>query len=89
MLVQLSKTSPYVCDLSRGPIEEANRMASAPTKKATALLEQKESFPKVTRTPLKLLAPEEIPMDTTATATDINSSLQPVWYTEQTIENLS
>ena len=85
MLVHLSKTSPYVCDLSRGPIEEANRMASAPTKKATALLEQKESFPKVTRTPLKLLAPEEIPMDTTATATDINSSLQPVWYTEQTI----
>jgi hypothetical protein len=34
-------------NLNRGPIEQANRMASAPTKKATALLEQKESFPKV------------------------------------------
>jgi len=34
-------------DLNRGLIEQANRMASAPTKKATALLEQKESFPKV------------------------------------------
>ena len=34
-------------DLNRGPIEQANRMASATTKKATALLEQKESFPKV------------------------------------------
>jgi hypothetical protein len=34
-------------DLSRGPIEQSNRMASAPTKKAAALLEQKESFPKV------------------------------------------
>jgi hypothetical protein len=34
-------------DLNRGPIEQSNRMASAPTKKATALLEHKESFPKV------------------------------------------
>jgi hypothetical protein len=85
MLVHLSNTSPYVCDLNRGPIEQSNRMASAPTKKATALLEHKESFPKATRTPLKLLAPDEVPMDTTATATDINASLQPIWYSEQTI----
>ncbi|CAF0927929.1 unnamed protein product [Adineta ricciae] len=85
MLVHLSKTSPYVCDLNQGSIEPANRMASAPAKKATALLEQKESFQKQTRTPLKLLATDEIPMDTTATTTDINASLQPVWYTEQTI----
>jgi hypothetical protein len=34
-------------DLNRGPIEQSNRMASARTKKATALLEHKESFPKV------------------------------------------
>ncbi|UJR37431.1 hypothetical protein I4U23_030134 [Adineta vaga] len=85
MLAHLSNTSPYVCDLNRGPIEPANRMASAPTKKATAFLEHKESFPKQTRTPLKLLAPDEIPMDTTTTTTDINASLQPIWYTEQTI----
>ncbi|CAF3623978.1 unnamed protein product [Rotaria sordida] len=88
MLQHLSSTSPYVCDLSHGPIEPANRMASTPTKKITALLEQKESFPK-TRTPLKLLGPDEIPMDSTTTTTtiinDINASLQPVWYTEQTI----
>jgi hypothetical protein len=45
-----------------------------------------------TRTPLKLLAPDEVPMDTsttTTTTTDMNTSrqqsLQPVWYTEQTI----
>ncbi|CAF1588809.1 unnamed protein product [Adineta ricciae] len=85
MLARLSNTSPYVCDLSRSSIEPANRMASAPAKKATALLEQKESFQKQTRTPLKLLATDEVPMDTTATTTDINASLQPVWYTEQTI----
>lgn len=37
------------------------------------------------RTPLKLLAPDEVPMDTTAAAADINASLQPIWYSEQTI----
>ncbi len=69
-------------------------MSSAPTK--TSFLELKESFPNFqqTRTPLKLLAPDELPMDTstattTTTTTDINTSrqtsLQPVWYTEQTI----
>lgn len=54
----------------------------------------KESFPRLqpVRTPLKLLAPEEVPMDAsiaTTTTTDVNNSrqtsLQPVWYTEQTI----
>ncbi|CAF2889615.1 unnamed protein product [Rotaria sp. Silwood2] len=84
MFQHLSATSLYVCDLSRGPIESANRMASTPTKKITVLLEQKESFPK-TRTPLKLLGPDEIPIDSTITTNDINASLQPVWYTEQTI----
>ena len=34
---------------------------------------------------MKLLAPDEIPLDTTVTTTDVNASLQPVWYTEQTI----
>ncbi|CAF1305699.1 unnamed protein product [Adineta steineri] len=94
MLTHLSATSPYVCDISLGPIEQANRMASAPTKTPVSLLEYKESFPKFqqTRTPLKLLAPDEVPMDTstaTTTTTDMNNSrqqsLQPVWYTEQTI----
>ncbi|CAF3416179.1 unnamed protein product [Rotaria socialis] len=84
MLQHLSATSPYVCDLSRGPIEPANRMASTSTNKLTGLLEPKESISK-TRTPLKLLGPEEVPMDTTMTTHDINASLQPVWYTEQTI----
>jgi len=81
-------------DISLGPIEPANRMSSAPTKKS--FLEFKESFPtfQQNRTPLKLLAPDEVPMDTsiattTTTTTDINTSrqqsLQPVWYTEQTI----
>ncbi|CAF3467564.1 unnamed protein product [Rotaria sp. Silwood1] len=84
MLQHLSTTSPYVCDLSRGPIEPANRMASTPTNKINVLLEQKESFSK-TRTPLKLLGPDEIPIDITITTNDINASLQPVWYTEQTI----
>jgi hypothetical protein len=69
-------------------------MASAPTTKSKSYLEFKESFPKsqINRTPLKLLAPDEIPMDTTthsSTHTDINTSrqqsLQPVWYTEQSI----
>lgn len=62
-----------------------------------SFLELKESFPRLqpVRTPLKLLAPEEVPMDTsiatttTTTTTDVNNSrqtsLQPVWYTEQTI----
>ncbi|CAF4147230.1 unnamed protein product, partial [Adineta steineri] len=85
MLVHLSNTSSYVCDLNRGPIEPANRMASAPARKTNTLLEQKESLPRQVRTPLKLLAPGEMPMDTTVTTTDINASLQPVWYTEQTI----
>ncbi|CAF4419785.1 unnamed protein product [Rotaria sp. Silwood2] len=96
MLVHLSSTSPYVCDLSLGPIEQADRMASAPTIQSLSYLEIKESFPKFqqTRTPLKLLAPDEIPIDTsvaptTTTTTENNSSrqqsLQPVWYTEQTI----
>jgi hypothetical protein len=67
-------------------------MSSAPTK--NSFLEFKESFPKFqqTRTPLKLLGPDEVPLDTsvaTTTTTDINTSrqqsLQPVWYTEQTI----
>jgi hypothetical protein len=69
-------------------------MASAPTTTSKSYLELKESLPKfqLTRTPLKLLAPDEIPMDTTTpstTHTDVNTSrpqsLQPVWYTEQTI----
>ncbi|CAF3482057.1 unnamed protein product [Rotaria sp. Silwood1] len=96
MLVHLSSTSPYVCDISLGPIEQANRMASAPTIQSLSYLEIKESFPKFqqTRTPLKLLAPDEIPIDTsiapTITMTTENNpsrqqSLQPVWYTEQTI----
>ncbi|CAF2231183.1 unnamed protein product [Rotaria magnacalcarata] len=84
MLQHLSATSPYVCDLSRGPIEPANRMASTSTNKLTDLLEPKESISK-TRTPLKLLGPEEVPADTTMASHDINASLQPVWYTEQTI----
>jgi hypothetical protein len=77
-------------DISLGPIEQANRMASAPTKQSIPYLELKESFPKF-RTPLKLLAPDEVPMNTSiaTTTTDINNSrqqsLQPVWYTEQTI----
>jgi hypothetical protein len=63
-----------------------------PTQKS--FLEPKESFPRFQqpRTPLKLLAPDEIPMDTsvaTTTTTDMNTSrqqsLQAVWYTEQTI----
>jgi hypothetical protein len=67
-------------------------MSSAPTK--NSFLELKESFPtfQQTRTPLKLLAPDEVSLDTsvaTTTTTDINTSrqqsLQPVWYTEQTI----
>jgi hypothetical protein len=66
-------------------------MSSVPAKKS--FLEPKESFPRLqlTRTPLKLLAFEEVPMDTSVstTTTDINASrqqsLQPVWYTEQTI----
>lgn len=82
-------------DISLGPIERANRMLSATT--TQSLLEMKESFPRLqpVRTPLKLLAPDEIPMDTsvttttTTTTTDMNNSrqtsLQPVWYTEQTI----
>ena len=57
----------------------------------------RESFPRLqpVRTPLKLLAPDEVPMDTsvatsiTTATTDMNNSrqmsLQPVWYTEQTI----
>ena len=58
-------------------------------------LELKESFPRLQpiRTPLKLLAPDEVPMNTsvatTTTTTDIDTSrqtsLQPVWYSEQTI----
>ena len=46
-------------------------MASAPTKQSVPYLELKESFPKFqpTRTPLKLLAPDEVPMDT-STATN-------------------
>ena len=67
-------------------------MASTSTSKS--YLEFKESLPKFqqTRTPLKLLAPDEVPIDTslgTTTTTDISTSrqqsLQPVWYTEQTI----
>lgn len=68
-------------------------MSSAQTRKN--YLEVNESFPNLqsTRTPLKLLAPDEVPMDTsiatTTTTTDDNTSrqqsLQPVWYTEQTI----
>jgi len=66
-------------------------MSSVPAKKS--FLEPKESFPRLqlTRTPLKLLAFEEVPMDTSVstTTTDVNASrqqsLQPVWYTEQTI----
>jgi hypothetical protein len=68
-------------------------MSSAATKKS--FLEPKESFPRLQpiRTPLKLLAPDEVPMNTsvatTTTMTDIDTSrqpsLQPVWYTEQTI----
>ncbi|CAF3650065.1 unnamed protein product [Rotaria sordida] len=89
MLVHLSSTSPYVCDISLGPIEQANRMASAPTKQSLSYLEIKESFPKF-RTPLKLLAPDEIPIDTNIASTIENNpsrqqSLQPIWYTEQTI----
>jgi hypothetical protein len=80
-------------DISLGPIEQANRMASAPTKQSIPFLELKESFPRFhqTRTPLKLLAPDEVPMNTSiaTTTTDTNNSrqqsLQPVWYTEQTI----
>jgi hypothetical protein len=92
MFVHLSATSPYICDISLGPIEQANRMSSVPTQKS--FLEPKESFPRFQqpRTPLKLLAPDEIPMDTsvaTTTTTDMNTSrqqsLQAVWYTEQTI----
>jgi len=92
MLVHLSSTSPYICDISLGPIEQVNRMSSARLKQSC--LELKESFPHLqpVRTPLKLLAPDEVPMDTsvsTTTTTDINTSrqasLQPVWYTEQTI----
>jgi len=83
MLVHLSKTSPYVCDLSRGQIEPVNRMASTPSRKALVLLEQKESLSKQTRTPLKLLAHDEMVAETTTH--DIDASLQPVWYTEQTI----
>jgi len=83
MLVHLSKTSPYVCDLSLGPIEQANRMALAPTKRMLPFLDIKESFPKQTRTPLKLLAPEEVPLE--ASPVSREPSLQPVWYTEQTI----
>lgn len=90
MLVHLSSSSPYICDLSLGPIEQANRMSSARLKQS--YLEIKESFPRLqpVRTPLKLLAPDEVPMDTSvSTATDVNTSrqasLQPVWYTEQTI----
>lgn len=59
-------------------------------------LDIKESFSRLqpVRTPLKLLGPDEVPLDasvatTTTTTTDMNTSrqtsLQPVWYTEQTI----
>jgi hypothetical protein len=65
-------------------------MSSAATNKS--FLELKESFPRLQliRTPLKLLAQDEVPMNTSvATTTDIDTSrqpsLQPVWYTEQTI----
>ena len=69
-------------------------MALAPTKTSIPYLDFKESFPRLqqTRTPLKLLAPDEVPMNTsiaTTATTDTNhsrqTSLQPVWYTEQTI----
>ncbi|CAF2144928.1 unnamed protein product [Rotaria magnacalcarata] len=94
MLVHLSSTSPYVCDISLGPIEQADRMASATTKKSITYLEFKESFPKLqqTRTPLKLLGHDEIPTDTNLIPTvavenspSRQTSLQPIWYTEQTI----
>lgn len=82
----------YSSDISLGPIEQANRMASAPTKQTFSYLEMKESFPRLqqARTPLKLLAPEEIPIDHSAGATETNNpsrqpSLQPIWYTEQSI----
>ncbi|CAF1054636.1 unnamed protein product [Adineta ricciae] len=94
MFERLSTTSPYICDVSLGPIEQANRMALAPTKASIPYLDFKESFPRLqqNRTPLKLLAPDEVPMNAsiaTTTTTDTNhsrqTSLQPVWYTEQTI----
>ena len=42
-------------DLSRGQIEPANRMASTPSRKALALLEQKETLSKVIEIRLRML----------------------------------
>lgn len=72
-------------DINLGSIEQADRMASAPIKSSITYLEKKESLPKfsLTRTPLKLLTHDEIPMDTNSASRQ--PSLQPVWYTEQTI----
>ena len=79
-------------DVSLGPIEQANRMASAPTETSKSYLGLKESHSELQpiRTPLKLLAPDEFPTDNSMEIAKENNSsrqqsLQPVWYNEQTI----